>query len=306
MTISRNRPAYLYLKLFAWIVLLCALGVSEQLLVAQRAGFERPSPFMNRVDGEEGAAMMAAFRNQRLQGDYYFEFQLEHKPRRARTIRYEGAMWGTWNPLGPITRVLIKPTPIRLRGEADDVEPVELIIQNGGHPAAWIRRSPAEPFRKIEETGLFEPILEGVLYTPFDLQMPFIYWEDFLYEGPTLSGATRVAQQFLMLPPEDSAIESRGIASVRIGLDDTYNALLRVEMVGLDERVLSRFSVEGFKKVEEQYIVRQISLTDRESRDRTTFKVDAASVGLSLGRELFDPLIGVGVDHYTPDTLERL
>ena len=71
-------------------------------------------------------------------------------------------------------------------------------------------------------------------------------------------------------------------------MDDTYNALWRVEVVHDDESVHSRFAVESFKKVQEQYIVKRITLTDYPGKDRTTFDVVDASVGLKLDEALFD------------------
>ena len=53
------------------------------------------------IDYEEGRTRLESFRAQRLDGDYCFRFQLEHMPRRAKTIRYRGTLWGTWNDLGP-------------------------------------------------------------------------------------------------------------------------------------------------------------------------------------------------------------
>jgi hypothetical protein len=35
-----------------------------------------PSRFMERIDAEEGAQRLAAFRRQRLEGDFCFEFEL--------------------------------------------------------------------------------------------------------------------------------------------------------------------------------------------------------------------------------------
>jgi hypothetical protein len=273
---------------------------------AQRAGGERPSRFMDRIDAEEGAAKLAAFRNQRLAGDFYFEFQLEHKPRRARTVRYDGRMWGTWNAEGPVSRILIYPTPSSREPMGEPANPVELIVQNGSEPEAWIRRSPEVDFQPVAGQALFEPILPGLLYAPFDLQMPFVYWDTFHYEGPTLAMGSRVAQQFLMLPPEGSPSGDRGIAGVRIGLDDTYNALLTIEVVDAEDAVNSRFAVESVQKLQEQYIVKRITLTDYPSKDRTTFKVESASVGLSLERDLFEPHLGVEVNGYIPESLEKL
>lgn len=267
----------------------CALAVVGLLFVPLASSAQRPSnyvvkPGMERIDQEEGERRLEAFRQQRLEGDYVFEFQLEHKPRRARTVRYDGVMWGSWNEQGAVTRFKVLP---------DDAEAstatglVELIIQNGPHARAWMRRDRTEEFKPVQGKALFEALLPGLVYSIFDLQMPFIYWEEFIYEGPALVGASRVAQRFLMIPPAGSESERQGIKGVRVSLDDTYNAILRIEVIDEDGSVKSEFSVESLKKVQGQYIVKKITLEDYSSKDRTTFKVVDASVGLQLDKELF-------------------
>lgn len=274
---------------------LAVLGLFFALLPlsAQRPGSHEARRGMERIDQEEGLRRLEAFRQQRLQGDYLFEFQLEHKPRRARTLRYDGIMWGSWNDKGAITRIKI------FAQDSDAVSAdarLELIVQNGPEPSAWMRHDPATPFQRVEGEALFEPLLPDLVYSVFDLQMPFIYWDDFIYEGPSLVGVSRVGQNFLMLPPEGSPSARQGIQGVRVSLDDTYNALWRVEVVFDDENVGSKFAVESFKKVQEQYIVKRITLTDYPSKDKTTFDVKDASVGLQLDPDLFVLLDSSGPD----------
>ncbi|MFU8848533.1 MAG: hypothetical protein ACNA77_07430 [Opitutales bacterium] len=253
-------------------------------LAAQRPGGHEARRGMERIDQEEGVRRLEAFRQQRLQGDYLFEFQLEHKPRRARTVRYDGIMWGSWNEKGAVTR--IKLFAAEAAPDASEAR-LELIVQNGSEPEAWMRRDATASFKRVEGEAVFEALLPGLTYSVFDLQMPFIYWDEFIYEGPSLVGVSRVGQNFLMLPPEGSPSAQRGIRGVRVSLDDTYNALWRVEVVLDEETVGSKFAVESFKKVQEQYIVKRITLTEYPSRDKTTFNVKEASVGLQLDPDLF-------------------
>ena len=300
-----------FLKLFKRSAV-CGLTVAGlfcaylQATAQVRMSGERASRFMNRIDVEEGAERLAAFRRQRLEGDFCFEFELAHKPRRGRTIPYKGIMWGSWNESGPITRFRVSSARPKDGESVNSSQEVELIIQNGVIPRAWIRRNDGSDFELIEGEALFEPIMPGLLYSPFDLQMPFIYWEDFTYEGPTLVGVTRVAQQFLMQPPATSASAERGISGVRVGLDDIYNALWRIEVVNAKSEVASRFAVESFKKIQEQYIVKRITLTDYTSRDRTTFEVKAACVGISLNRNLFCSETALSVDASIPSSMIEL
>lgn len=253
---------------------------------AQRPGEEEARRGMERIDQEEGAKRLQLFRSQRLEGDYVFDFQLAHKPRRSsRTIRYDGVMWGSWNENGAVTRFKILP---RMDDRKELSETVELIVQNGAVPNAWMRRGADETFKRVEGAALFAPILPDLVYSVFDLQMPFIYWKDFVYEGPSLVGASRVGQNFLMLPPDNAEGPLQDIKGVRVTLDDTYNALWRIEVIDSEVEVRSRFSVESFQKVQEQYIVKRITLTEYPGKDRTTFQVLDASVGLKLDDQLFE------------------
>jgi hypothetical protein len=266
--------------------LFCACLPSTGL--ADRAGSDRErSRMMERIDQAEGAKRMASFRAQRLEGDFCFKFQLEQKPRRGRTIRYNGIMYGSWNDRGPVSRFKLFPEQIG-KDVPVDHSPIEMIVQNGIAPEVWIRREASDPFTLIEGNALFEPVFDGVLYTPFDLQMPFVFWEDYIYEGPSRV-LSRIGQRFLMQPPEGSLANQDGITAVRIALDDAYYALLQVEVMEGADTPRSSFTVRGLKKVQGQYIVKTIQLKNLQSKDATDFKVKAASVGLVFDAAVFDP-----------------
>lgn len=259
---------------------------------AQRAGDSAPRPsIMEKIDAEEGAKRIASFRAQRLSGDFCFKFQLEHKPKKSsQTVRYDGVMFGSWNERGPVNRFQLYPERVT-RGKLVEVSPIELIVQNGVSPEVWIRHGAAESFVRIQEEALFKPIFDGVIYTPFDLQMPFIYWNDYTYEGPA-NVLSRIGQRFLMKPPEDSLSARHGISGVQIALDDMYYGLLGVEVFGVDGETRSEFTLRSFQKVQGQYIVKEIVLSEVDAgkvQSSTGFKVKGASVGLIFDTAIFDP-----------------
>lgn len=156
-----------------------------------------------------------------------------------------------------------------------------------------MRRSGSGEFVKVEGESLFQPVFEGVVFRPFDLQMPFIYWEDFRYEGPDRIGSYAALQNFMMIPPDDSAAAELGVSGVRIGIDDDYNALRRIELIDTEGDVRSEFVAQGFRQIGDQWIVSRVSIQDKESRDRTTFRVTAAALGLDYARGVFDPAVAV-------------
>jgi hypothetical protein len=256
------------------------------------------------IDSAEGARRLAAFRSLRLHGDFCFQFQLEQKPRRGKTIRYAGVMYGSWNERGPVSRFVLYPQP--LGADVSEAQPpFELIVQNGAAPEVWLRRQAGAPFVRIDDRALFEPVFEGVLYTPFDLQMPFVFWQDYVYEGPGRV-STRIGQRFLMKPAAGTLADQHGITGVRIALDDAYYALLKAEVLGEGGALRSSFTAGRLKKIQGQWIVRQVSLKDAQTRDATDFVVKAASVGLVFDAALFDPQGGQPLPEIAPALFDVL
>ncbi len=234
------------------------------------------------IDRLEADRRLADFRNQRLIGDFCFRFELEHLPRRGATVRYYGTMWGSWNEQGPVTRIALQ-----RHTEAEDELPLELILQNGPNAQAWLREDHSGRFVPIAGAALFEPLLPGVVYAPFDFLMPFLYWSDYRYEGAKRV-RSRVARDFILSPGSTSEIPD-WLEAVRIGIDDTYNALLTIDVLETAGAKRSSFTVESFKQVQGQWIVKRIVMKDWETKDRTRFKVLSASVGLHLNEAAFSP-----------------
>ncbi len=258
--------------------------------LTERTGGLIPSKKMTPIKEAEGDVRMTAFRNQRMAGDYCFRFQLIQKPRRGRNVYYYGTMWGSWNKQGPVSRILFNPRPSS-SGTVDSgsVSPIEMIVQSGVKPSVWLRKNQDMVFERVQGEDVFKPIIDGVLFRPFDLQMPFVYWNNYKYEGPARLGNVGHVQLFKMYPPQGSAVVSKGIKSVRIALDDTYDALRRVEIFGAEGKAISGLETRSFRKVQGQWIVKDVSLKDYRTRDRANFLVKAAAIGIDLNASVFNP-----------------
>ena len=298
------KPVFLF-KLRSAICGLATSGLLFALVAvldAQRADDFTPSNKSQvPISEEEAFDRLRTFRKQRLAGDFCFNFQLVHKPRKDRSTYYDGTMWGAWNEQGPVTRIYLQPRSAETVADA-----VELIVQNGVAPSVWIRRGTDSAFRILRGETIFDPVLDGVLFRPFDLQMPFVYWADVVYEGPDRLGEAGPVQLFLMTPPEGSPAYAKGIHKVRIALDDTYDALRRIELIDAGGEATSALLTERFKKVQGQWIVKYISLKDYASKDRTTFSVQAAAVGLIVNPIFFDPEHTGPLPEMTAVTFQRI
>jgi hypothetical protein len=244
-------------------------------------------------DQAEGRRLIEDFRERGLAGEYYLEFSLRVMPRRGAERLVPGRLWGGRNERGPIARLALSPGVAAAERR--------LLIQNGPQSAVWswpasgATDAPAlagNAAARLEtatpgSAALFEPLAETDL-TAFDLQMPFLYWNDFVFEGvANLRG--RPAHAFLFYPTAEIAKLRPELAGVRVYLDTAYHALVQSEHIGAESRVLRTLTLLEFKKIDDQWIVKAIDLRDETTRNKTRFLVTGAALGLELPAKIFEP-----------------
>jgi hypothetical protein len=255
----------------------------------------RPQPDyvqLGAPDQEEGKRVLAESRRLGIAGDYYLEFQLRVMPRRGAERLERGQLWGTRNDQGALLRVVLKDDAGHER---------RLLVQNGPQPAIWSWQPGAAAPQKLGIADQFAPLAQTDL-TPFDLQMPYLYWNDFTFEG-VAKVRGRPAHRFLFFPPPDVAAAFPALTGVRISLDTQYRALVDTELIGEGGKPLKAISLVDLKKIQEQWIVKTIDLRDEKTRNKTRFTVDAAALGLNFSGALFEP--AALTDDVKPPALER-
>lgn len=270
----RISPASLWRAFFFSCLASLALG-------GPKPGSAPATPYLQlgRPDQDEGARALAQLRRQGIPGDYFLGFQLRVMPRRGGERLFTGSLWGSQNTAGTVSRVQL--------GAGASAE-VRLLIQNGPQPSVW-RMVEGESL-PVALTGraLFEPVAPGTEVTPFDLQMPFIHWVDFSYEGLARFRG-RPAHVFLMRPPADLAGSLAGrLTGVRVQLDTQFNALVQVELLGSGGRVTKTTTLVDLKKVGDQWIVKTIDVRDELTRNKTRFSVTGAALGLEFSPIIFE------------------
>jgi hypothetical protein len=216
-----------------------------------------------------------------IDGDYYWEFELRRMPRRGEELVVPGRMWGSRNENGPITRIVLSP--------GVQASERRLLVQNGTKSATWGWRADraAAGVTVLGGSAWFEELGETDL-TAFDLQMPFIYWNEFVFEGVT-KFLERPAHVFLLYPPAEVVALKPALTGIRIYLDTAYHALVHVEQIGEGGKVLKTLTLGGFKKVDARWIVKSADFRDEATRNKTRFLVTGAAMGLDLPRKVFEP-----------------
>jgi Outer membrane lipoprotein-sorting protein len=268
-----NRRA-LFLAVIA-VGLLAAVAV-----FAQSSTPPRPAPEFisgDTADQAEGRRALEEFRAAGIVGMYWLEFELRVLPRKGAERSLRGQIFGTRNAQGPLTRLsLAQPnaTPAWL-------------IQSGPQPSGWLAPAIGAATQSLSVAETLAPIA-GTDLTPFDLQMPFLYWNDFAYEG-VAKIRSRPAYSFLLYPPADIAAVRPDLGAVRVALDTQFHALVQAEFIDPKGDALKSITVLELKQIGEQWLVKSIDVRNRTTRHKTRFEVTAAALDLVLPDKVFSP-----------------
>ena len=258
----------------------CVLSV-PLVVRAQPAKNYRPMPNyvqLGKPDQAEGRRLMSDFRHLGISGDYYLEFRLRMMPHRGQESVFTGRLWGGRRPEGAYTR-------LELSGP--DGSQVRLLILNGPNPQIWRWRPGLLEAEHLGLRDLFQAI-PGTVLTPFDLQMPYLYWNDYTFEG-LAKVRGRPAYNFLMYPPPDVEKADPALRGVRVSIDSEYKAMVESTLIGADDTPLKRLSLQELKKVQGQWIVQMVEVRDEATRSKTRFSVTGAALGQSFADGLFSP-----------------
>lgn len=243
-------------------------------LCAQATRF-RPTPNYvsgGKADQAEGARILGQFRQAGIAGTYWLSFELRVMPRKGEERTIQGQLLGTHGAEGPLSRLTL--------------EQERWLIQSGPQPAAWTAPS-GQTARPATTAETLQPIA-GTDLTLFDLQMPFLHWTDFVYEG-LAKVRGRPAHQFVLYPPAEFAQMRADLSGVRVYIDTQFQALVQVEQLGPDGKAAKGLTLIDLKKVGEQWLVKSIDVRNNVTRDKTRLTFKAAALDLALPPDTFSP-----------------
>lgn len=250
--------------LFGLVALLAGPAFAQPNKFGQPA--ERAAP--GTADQAEGARILGEFRQAGIAGDYWLSFELRVMPRKGADRTVPGFLLGTRGPTGPLSRITA--------GDG------AWLIESGAHPDAWTVAGgvavAAEPAQGLGGTGI----------TVFDLQMPFLFWQDSTYEGQARVRG-RPTYSFIMRPPAGQPVPIPELTGVRMLVDMQFKAMVQAELLGDKNEVLKSIALLDLKKVGEQWLVKSIDVRDHRTRDKTRFTVRAVALDLAWAAEVFTP-----------------
>ena len=132
----------------------------------------------------------------------------------------------------------------------------------------------------------------GMNQSPFDLLMPFVFWEGTYEKSGRVAG--RPAHVYGFSFP-NWVVENRPTwKRITLAIDDQYEAPLKIEIFSSRSVPHKTFLLNSLKKINSTWIVKTLDCKDRTERSNTRFEVLSAALQLDL-----DPII------FTPAGLER-
>jgi len=254
--------------------LFAALALAS-LVSGLAAAPARPEPHYlgGQPDQEEGRRALEEFHRLGIAGTYWLEFELRVMPRHGDERVLHGHLLGQQQAAGPVSFL--------------SVGNQRWLIASGPQPATWTLSERDTGARQLTGAETLQPIA-GTDLTPFDLQMPFLYWNDFVFEGiAKIRG--RPAHSFILYPPAEFAAANPNVAAVRVALDTQFHALVQAALLDAKGETLKSITVLDLKKVGEQWLVKEIDVRNHLTRDKTRFSVTAAALNLDLPAAQFAP-----------------
>lgn len=218
----------------------------------------------------EAAKCLDDFRGSGLPVDVVARFTLTHKPRSGADRSVEGTLWMSWRHAQPAARIDVPGRSF-------------LVLRTRDGTRLWSADSgkQAQPVAGFGQA----PLVEGFVFSPYDLQAPFADWVDTRYERSERRRG-RPLNVYLAKPPAEAREAPPG---VRFGLDRAYLALIEAATLGPDGKPIRVMLAEDFAQVDGTWILGRASVRDERTRDRDVLEVVSACVSARLPAATFAP-----------------
>ena len=160
-----------------------------------------------------------------------------------------------------------------------------LVSTDPTHAVTFVDNHDTQPNQSLQSfvADWFKPLVEGLIYSPFDLLMPYTNWQAVYVGGGRIGQAVYF---FDLVPPtKDIAKE---ISRVRIAITREFNSPAQTEIFDAKGDVVKKVSLGAVKKFDGVWLVRQMFARDEKSRDKDKLEFRSASVRTIIDSSVFD------------------
>ncbi len=231
-----------------------------------------------RIPDSDAMQMWDKFVRTNPAGGYCMDFEISHLPRRGEKTVYIGSLWGgTYKGANVLRIVLQKESD----GKYSDYLAVsrpdsscEIFKFEGGKAVA------------VQSSNISDPLIEGLIFSPMDLSMPYRYWPGAKYVGPERIG--QAVHLFDVPAPENYS--GGKFAFVRTALGRDFGSPVQVQTLDKNLNPLKTMSVSAIKKMDGLWFASKFEVRDETSRDKDVLKITKAAVNLDFSSKdgIFD------------------
>ncbi len=190
-------------------------------------------------------------------GNFQLGGKLVYRPPRGASVVFPFTMEGDWSASQRYTRfVLTLP---------DASVQVREIVQSQG-TARFVSRDDEGNLCPGEVIHPSDRISESLPLSWNDLLMPFLEWDSVEYAGP---------DRYLGRPAHRYRLAAeKGAPVITVTLDETYAAVLKLEIRNVSGELLKSMRVTGFKQFDGQWMFSGLAWENRSSRESVRLEVD--------------------------------
>ena len=251
-----------------WVACLIALSCLAQSRVPS-------APALDQLTPEQGQAFLAGFRAARLTSALCLRFEIIHKPRKGDSLAaVKGTLWAASYGSDQL-----------LRGEIKDTQDKStfafITIKSGKESRVWISRHGA-PAQELSGKAPLIPLAEGLLLTPFDLQLPFTHWPATAYLSTEKRRHPVHVFDALNQPGHEPA-------KVNFAIDHVYGVLIQATYFDTNGKKTRTMQIEEFSKVDEQWMLAACSVLNENTRDADLLRITEAALGERFAPQTFEP-----------------
>jgi hypothetical protein len=165
----------------------------------------------------------------------------------------------------------------------------DYIFHQGLDSFAWKRNNLSDEFVALADADINKPLVDKILFSPADILMPYLEWDNYNYLGPSTMGIRGAVQKYSLFPGHDSNFEREYIDSILVAIDSDYKGIRKIKYLK-EKEVMKELTISGLKKIKGKWWVSRMIIKDPKSKICTTFKVvDEVVFDKKSEINLFDP-----------------
>ncbi|MEX0323380.1 MAG: hypothetical protein AB3N63_14560 [Puniceicoccaceae bacterium] len=257
-----NRGRFFCVLTLGFIVLSMGPAALAQFKFRKPPNRQLPSA----LDERSGEFVWQQFLWNRAIGKFNLSGSLVYRPARDKSRSYSINLDANW-------KTDSEETAISLAGSLDDVIQRTVVVDEDRK--FFLRDSDcSQCLVELTREEQQDSISDELPITWFDLLMPYLYWGQPEYLGPERY-IGRPAHRYALYNLDSDA----GIQKVVVTLDEDYAAILKSDSFDVDDKLVKRMRVAGFKQFASEWMFSELYWENRSTRDSLRLSVKTFSIG---------------------------